>query len=115
MQTIVNSKQLYTTTDEAFEAAKAQIKAAVPSITSVYMTAWCGYGSATHFKLEAAINYTKKAEVEGTDLQEMVEEVVHRMLFQMRQDTLLLAPPTVEAAAQPIVGDKKLSDDEIPF
>lgn len=107
--TTINSKLIYTTVEQAYEAAKEQIKAANLTATSIYMTAWSGYGQPTHFKLEISCGYQKKAEVEGTDLQEMVEEVIHRLQFQARQETLLLAGPTVEASAA------AAADDEIPF
>ena len=94
--TQINSKLLYTTVDQAYELAKAQIKEAIPEASNIYMTSWSGYGSPTHFKLEVNLGYSKKADVEGTDIQEMVEEAIHRLGFQKRQETLLLAGPIVE-------------------
>lgn len=94
----IDSKQLYRSFDLAYNEVQRQVKESVVSEKEVNarLFFFAGYGAKPNIKLELQIGYSTKAEVDGVDLQEMVDEAIRRIGFQRRQEQLQLTAPTVD-------------------
>lgn len=128
---MINSKRFYLEMEATHQEVKQQLADVGIKTFMIFIVSHAS--SPPEIKLQAG-QYNEQEEVHGKDMQELIDEVIRRHNFRIRQNTLQLSPPVVEGNTVELVipepppapsvteydGSPKADegvgiDDEIPF
>lgn len=97
---MIDSKKLYLMMEAAHQDVKQQLADVGIKTFMVFIVGHAR--NSPEIKLQAG-EYNAQEEVNGKDMQELVDEVIRRHTFRLRQNTLQLSPPVVETTCEEVV------------